>query len=65
MQAGENPESELSQLGSNPGRRDSFSSCEHLVSPTRHETTRTENVCARHDQDVYSYFFPVVRQYVK
>ena len=42
-------------------RRDNFSSCKHLVSLTRDETTRTENACACHDQDVYRYFFPAVR----
>ena len=39
------------------GEADNFSLCKHLVSPTRDETTRTENACARHDQDVYRYFF--------
>ena len=38
-------------------RRDNFSSCKHLVSPTPNETTQTEKACARHDQDVYIYFF--------
>ena len=49
------------------GEADNFSLCKHLVSPTRDETTRTENACARHDQNGYRYFFPAVRhlfQYV-
>ena len=54
------------QLGEGGGGgRDNFSSCKHLVSPTRHETFRTENAHARYDQDVYSSFFPVVRHFVK
>ena len=38
-------------------RRDNFSSCKHLVSPTRNETIQTEKACARHDQNVCIYFF--------
>ena len=47
------------------GEADNFSLCKHLVSPTRDETTRTENACARHDQNGYRYFFPAVRHFVK
>ena len=47
------------------GEAGNFSSCKHLVSPTRYETTRTENACARHDQNGYIYFFPAVRHFVK
>ena len=45
------------------GEAGNFSSCKHLVSPTRDETTRTESACTRHDQNVYRYFFPAVRHF--
>ena len=45
------------------GEAGNFSSCKHLVSLTRDETTRTENACTRHDQNVYRYFFPAVRHF--
>ena len=55
----QNSADRLHEIMNCPARqRDNFSSCKHLVSPTRDETTRTENACARHDQDIYSYFFP-------
>lgn len=47
--------SELSHLvrQGNPGRREIFFSCKHLVSPTRDNTTRTENACACYNQSPF------------
>ena len=62
----ENSANRLHELFSGTGgEAGNFSSCKHLVSPTRYETTRTENACARHDQNGYIYFFPAVRHFVK
>ena len=43
--------------GGKAGQIFHFSTCKHLVSPTRDETTRTENACTSHDQDFYDIFF--------
>ena len=46
------------KLGGGGGvKRDNFSTCKHLASPIRDETTRTENACTSHDQDFYDIFF--------
>ena len=56
--------SHLGRQGS-PDRWGNFFSCKHLVWPTRDEATGIENACARHYQDVYSNFFPIVRHFVE